>query len=201
MPSRRAILCAALAGGCAAPLPPARPLGEERVTVSAESWHTDLCLPAGALGGTPLASVPGGGVRAIALGFGLERWMRAARPGSAEALAALGGGPALVWLRALSGPVPDTADEAVPLRLPTGGTAAIARFVAGQLTVPLPVAMEAGAAALLPSRLAYAPDFTCNTWVLKALAEAGLPVPVAGIRFRRGTMAAIHAEAERQARV
>ncbi|MBR0659793.1 DUF2459 domain-containing protein [Neoroseomonas oryzicola] len=196
MPFRRAVLAAAL-GGCAVPpAPPPRPHGRETVIVSAESWHTDLCLPGGALGGTSLAPL---GAAPLALGFGLESWMRAARPGSGDALAALGGGPAVVWLRALAGPVPPGAEETLPLRLPEGGISAIAAFVADQLAEPLPVALPIGGSALLASRLAYAPGFTCNTWVMRALAEAGLPVPVAGIRLRGEAMAALRAEAARQA--
>ncbi|NMJ43340.1 DUF2459 domain-containing protein [Roseomonas sp. JC162] len=203
MPARRVVL-AALLGGCAAEPPPSppRPLGPLAVTVSAESWHTDLCLRAEDLGGTRLAPLPAAapGAAAFALGFGLESWMRAARPGSGEALAALTGGPAVIWLRALPGPVPAGAEEVVSLRLPPSGLAAIAAFVAGQLAEPLPAALPTGGAVLLACRLAYAPGFTCNTWVMRALAEGGLPVPVAGIRLRNAAMAALRAEAARQTR-
>ncbi len=200
MPTRRAILASALGGGCTTRPMPAPPLGAGRLLVAAESWHTDLCLPTAALAGTPLAPVAGvpGRGGAMALGFGLDSWMRADRPGSAELLAALSGGPAVVWMRALDGPFPAGAEDVVPLRLPAGGTAAIAAFVAGQVAAPLP-ALRPGRSVLVPSRLPYALDFTCNTWVMQALALAGLPVPVAGIRLRSGAMAAIHAEAARQA--
>lgn len=201
MPTRRAILSAALLGACAAPRAPAPPLGAEAVIVAAESWHTDLCLPAAALAGSPLAGLAAGAPAApgFAFGFGLEAWMRAARPGSAEGLAALGGGPAVVSVRALAGPVPPGAEEQVALRLPAGGTAAILAFIAGQLAGPVPGAPASGALLLLPSRLPYGLGFTCNTWVMRALAEAGLPVPVAGIRLRGEAMAALRAEAARQA--
>nr|WP_246523434.1 DUF2459 domain-containing protein [Neoroseomonas eburnea] len=169
--------------------------------VAAESWHTDLCLAARTVRAGPLApfAAEAPGAPTFAFGFGLESWMRAERPGSGEALAALGGGSALVSVRALSGPVPPGAEESVTLRLPEGGLAAIVAFIAGQVDPPLPPAPPSGAWLLVPSRLRYAPDFTCNTWVMRALAVAGLPVPVTGIRLRGAAMAALHAEAARQA--
>lgn len=202
MPSRRAILAAATLGACARPpSPPARPLGDAALRVSAEAWHTDLCLPAAMVRAGPLApfAAAAPGAAGFAFGFGLESWMRADRPGSAEALGALSGGPAVVSVRALAGPLPPGAEEAVDLRLPSGGEAAIAAFVAGQAEAPLPPAPSSGAWLLVPSRLRYTLGFTCNTWVMQALAEAGLPVPVSGIRFRGEAMAALRAEALRQA--
>jgi hypothetical protein len=200
MPSRRLLLPGLLAA-CAAPPPrPAPALSGEAAWVAAEAWHLDLCLPAGALGGGPLAPVAAGApwAAAFAFGFGLEAWMRAARPGSGEALGALTGGPAVVSVRALAGPVPGSAEESLALRLPAGGTAAIAAFVTGQVA-QLPPADPRGGQVLVPSRLPYSLGFTCNTWVMRALAEAGLPVPVAGIRLRGEAMAALRAEQARQA--
>jgi hypothetical protein len=204
MPSRRALLAVVL-GACAPPqmLPAGPPLvAEHALTVAAESWHTDLCLPARSLIGTPLAPVTAGApaAPAFAFGFGLESWMRADRPGLAEALEALGSGPAVVSVRALQGAVPPGAEEEVPLRLPASGIAAIAGFVAGQIVGPLPPAPPPAAGMLiLPSTIPYSLRFTCNTWVMRALAEGGLPVPVDGIILRRQAMAAIRAEAARQA--
>lgn len=199
MPPRRALLAAGLAGACATPAPPAPVLSAETVTVSAEAWHTDLILPAHALAAGPLAPLvrAAPGAAGFALGFGLESWMRAERPGSGEALSALSGGPAVVSIRALAGPLPPGAEEAVTLRLPQGGRDAIARFVADQLAEP-PWARPDGGWTLLGSRLRYRPGFTCNSWVMQALALAGLPVPVAGMRFRGETMAALRREAVRQ---
>lgn len=167
--------------------------------MAAEAWHTDLCLPVAALRPGPLAPLAPPGVRVLAFGFGLEAWMRAERPGAAEMLGAIAGGPAVVSVRALTSDLPPGAEEAVALRLPGGGTMAVVRFVAGQLATP-PVAAPAGGAwLLLPSRLRYTLAFTCNTWVMRALAEAGLPVPVNGIRLRGEAMAALRAEARQQA--
>ncbi|WP_137124976.1 DUF2459 domain-containing protein [Roseomonas sp. HF4] len=205
MPQRRAILVAALAGSCAGPVPPrtARPLGTEGVIAAAEAWHVDLCLPGAAVRGGALApfAADATGAAGFAFGFGLESWMRADRPGSAEALAALGGGPAVVSVRALAASVPPGAEDQVALRLPEGGTAAIARFILGQVAAPVPPAPASGAWLLVPSRLPYSIGFTCNGWVMRALAEAGLPVPVEGIRLRSAAIAAVRAEAARQAAV
>lgn len=198
MVCRRALLAAALPAACAAPPRPASPLGPDALTVAAEAWHTDLCLPAPLL--RAVLGVQAPQAAAIACGFGLESWMRAARPGSAEALEALAGGPAVVSLRALPGLVPPGAEESVALRLPPGGADAIAAFIAGQAAEPLPPVLPLGRMVLLPSRLPYSLGFTCNTWVMRALALAGLPVPVAGIRLRGEAMAALRAEAARQAR-
>lgn len=201
MTPRRALLAAALPAACATP-GAAPPLSAEQVTVSAESWHTDLCLPAPAVRQGPLApfAAEAPAARAFAFGFGLEAWMRAERPGVIEALAALGGGPALVSVRALAGPVPPGTEESVTLRLPAGGTGAVIAFIAGQVEHPPPPAPASGTWLLVPSRLRYAPGFTCNSWVMRALAEAGLPVPVSAIRLRGEAMAALRTEAARQAR-
>lgn len=201
MSPRRSFLAAGLLGACAAPDRPSPPLSGETAIVAAEAWHTDICLPAGALSGGPLAALAARapGAAGFALGFGLESWMRAERPGSGEALAALSGGPAVVSVRALPGAVPPGTEDAVTLRLPAGGPSAIAHFVAGQVTGPLDVRPDGGWT-LLPSRLRYSLGFTCNTWVMEALFRAGLPVPVAGMRFRTETMAALWREAARQGR-
>lgn len=199
---RRAALALPLAacGGAAGPARPPPPLSAEGAIIAAESWHTDLCLPAAALRNGPLGPALAGapGAPGLALGFGLEAWMRADRPGAAEALGALGGGPGVVSFRILWGATPPGAEESVALRLPAGGTAAIVAFVAGQLDGPPPPAPPSGRLLLVPSRLPYTLGFTCNTWVMRALAEAGLPVPVRRIRLRSEAMAAIRAEAARQ---
>ncbi len=198
----RRIFVSAVLGACAAPGPensPA-PLSSDAVLVAAESWHTDLCLPVAAVLAGPLAPLvrDAAATPVLAFGFGLEAWMRAARPGSAEGLAAIGGGPAVVSVRALAGPMPPGAEESVPLRLPTGGFVAIADFIMGQLDAPLVPAPLGGPWLLLASTRRYSLGFTCNTWVMAGLAAAGLPVPVAGIRFRGEAMSALRLEAARQ---
>lgn len=199
---RRAALALPIAacGGAAPPAGPPSALSAESAIIAAEAWHTDLCLPAAALREGPLSPVlaEAPGAVGLALGFGLEAWMRADRPGSAEALGALAGGPAVVSFRILWAATPPGAEESVALRLPAGGTAAILGFVAGQIEGPPPAAPPSGRWLLVPSRLPYTLGFTCNTWVMRALGAAGLPVPVSGIRFRGEAMAAIRAEAARQ---
>lgn len=206
MPSRRAILSAAVLGACSPPPPlPPRPdpplaLGPDQVIVAAGSWHTDLCLPAQALRGSALAPVAAAAphATAFAFGFGLERWMRAARPGPAEALGAVLGGPAVMALRALDGPVPPGTWDTVALRLPPQGLAALAVFITRQARAPLPPAPADGGWALVPSAIPYSLGFTCNSWVMQAVAEAGLPVPVTGLQLRHNAMAALRAEVMRQ---
>ena len=173
------------------------------LVVIAESWHTEICLPAHALVSTPLAPLRAGApaAEAFGFGFGLESWMRADRPGLNEALEALASGPAVISVRALRDSVPPGSEEKVALGLPEAGIAAIAAFIAGNISEPVPPSMPVCAGLrLVPSSIAYSLHFTCNTWVMRALAEAGLPVPVAGIVLRRQAMAAVRAEAERQAR-
>lgn len=202
MPTRRAILSALALGACVPPQRPAAvPLGAEGLIVAAESWHTDLCIPADAVQRSALApaTLAAPGAAAFAFGYGLESWMRAVEPGSGEAWGAVFGGPAAISVRALAGPVPSGAEDQLLLHLPPGGIAAIAAFVTRQLAAPLPAAAPSGAWTLVPSRIPYTLGFTCNTWVMQALAEAGLPVPVAGILRRESAMEALRAEARRQA--
>lgn len=201
MTPRRPLLACALLGACAVPDPaPPRPLGAETIVVAAEAWHTDLCLPPGVVRAGPLAPLAAGSLaaRGYAFGFGLEAWMRADRPGSAEALGALAGGPAVVSVRATTGPLPAGAEDSVVLRLPEAGLAAIIAFILASIDAPLAPAPPGGGWLLLPARPRYALGFTCNTWVMQALAEAGLPVPVSGIRLRGEAMGALRAEAARQ---
>ncbi len=200
---RRPLLASALLGACAAPgtTAPAAPLGQARIAVAAEAWHTDLCLPAAMLRAGPLApfAALAPGAQGFAFGFGLEAWMRAGRPGLAEAVGAVTGGPAVVSVRATQGPLPPGAEESVALRLPEGGAGALQAFLLGELAAPPAAAPPGGGWLLLPARRRYTLGFTCNTWVMAALAQAGLPVPVAGIRLRGEAMAALRAEAARQA--
>jgi hypothetical protein len=150
----------------------------------------------GALAPFAAAAPAAGG---FAFGFGLESWMRADRPGLAEALGALGGGPAVVSVRATPGAVPPGAQEILPLHLPPGGAAAIAAFILGSLAAPPAAAPPGGGWLLLPARARYTLGFTCNTWVMAGLAAAGLPVPVQGIRLRGEAMAALRRVAARTA--
>jgi hypothetical protein len=201
MVPRRPLIASVLLGACAAPGPaPPRALGAGTVAVAAEAWHTDLCLPGALVRAGPLAplAAEAPGAAAFAFGFGLESWMRADRPGFTEALGAVTGGPAVVSVRALTGALPPGAEESVALRLPDGGFEAIAAFVTGGIAGPLAPAPPGGGWLLLPSRRRYSLGFTCNSWVMQALAEAGLPVPVDGIRLRGEAMAALRLEAARQ---
>jgi hypothetical protein len=202
MVPRRPLLASVLLGACAAPRPdaPPRALGAGRVAVAAEAWHTDLCLPGAVVRVGTLAPLAADApaAAAFAFGFGLESWMRADRPGFTEALGAVAGGPAVVSVRALQGALPPGAEESVTLRLPDGGFEAIAAFVTGGIAGPLAPAPPGGGWLLLPARRRYSLGFTCNSWVMQALAESGLPVPVDGIRLRGEAMAALRREAARQ---
>ncbi|BDG75051.1 DUF2459 domain-containing protein [Roseomonas fluvialis] len=203
MTPRRSLLASALLGACAAPVPaPLLPVpAPGGIAVAAEAWHTDLCLPAGLLRAGPLAPFAGAAPAAqgFAFGFGLDSWMRADRPSLAEVLGAVSGGPAVVSVRATPGPLPPGAEDSVALRLPRGGAEAIAAFILGSIATPPVAAPPGGSWLLLPARRGYTLGFTCNTWVMEALAAAGLPVPVAGIRLRGEAMAALRDEARRQA--
>ncbi len=199
MTPRRPLLASALVGACAAPAPQApAPPPPGAIAVAAEAWHTDLCLPAAMLRAGPLAPFAAAAPQAqgFAFGFGLESWMRAARPGFTEALGAVAGGPAVVSVRATPGILPRGAEESVALRLPPGGAEAIAAFILDGIAVPPAAAPPGGAWLLLPARRPYKLGFTCNTWVMAALAAAGLPVPVEGIRLRGEAMAALRSLGE-----
>lgn len=200
---RRAILPTALLAACALPEAAPRPrpaLSADGLLVAADAWHSELCLAAPVVRAGPLASCArdAPAAKAFAFGFALESWMRAAQPGLAEAFEALGGGPGVIVVRALPDLVPAGTAAAVPLRLPAGGQGAIAAFVMAQLAAPLPPAPPGGAFLLVPAARRYSLDFTCNTWVMAALAAAGLPVPVQGIRLQVDVMDALRAEAARQ---
>ncbi len=119
-----ALLSPGLLAACAgAPPRPAPTLSEEVRWIAAEAWHLDLCLPAGSLAGGPLAPVAGGApwAAAFAFGFGLEAWMRAARPGSGEALGALSGGPAVVRSARFQAPSPPRRRRACSSACPRAG--------------------------------------------------------------------------------
>ena len=197
IPLLRLCLLGLLAGAstrCALPEPrhvEAEPRGDA-VYVIAGGWHTELALPASAIGG-PLVALKSGfpGAGYLVFGWGSRDYYMAQDPGLGDLLRAAVPGPAVLLV--------------VPLALTPQ------RFFGAADVVALPLSRE-GAAHLsqllwrylakdsegVPRRIGPGPysgsvfyastgtfdlTHTCNTWTAEALHVAGLPVSSAGVVY------------------
>ena len=180
----------ALATGCLGPVraiyPPAPDAPAEPVWVVDHGWHTGLVLTR--------SSIPGGVLpeqddfpvaRYLEVGWGDAGFYRARDPGVALAIrAALASSASVVHVVGL--PVrPEeifAGRDAVEIRLSRPGFEALARFVhdafdrEGHRRAPALGSGLYGASAFYPARDHYHLLNTCNTWIARALREAGVPI-------------------------
>jgi uncharacterized protein (TIGR02117 family) len=173
-----------------APLPPEA--ATETLHLIARDWHTEVGLDVRDLQGR-LALLaawwPGAGT--LAIGFG-DRAYLLSRERSLPLMAqALLPGPGAMLVTGLSAPPEDAfgADSALRLRLTPAGMRRVQKALeasfewdAGDEPVHLADGPYLGSV-FLASALRYSALYTCNTWTAEMLAEAGLPVRVAGVLF------------------
>ncbi|MCK8783716.1 DUF2459 domain-containing protein [Roseomonas sp. NAR14] len=184
----RVLLLAWLPAACASPRYPAPASDAPPVTmltVMTREWHTDLGLPAAALG-PELAMVADRypGATDFVFGFGQHAWMIEPHPGPLDVLRTFLPGKGVVMVTALRGPpsrafpaaerqeVPLSAEELVRLR----------RFLRDSFALRPDGTPETVAPGPYPGGDFYAASYrytlfyTCNTWTADALGAAGLAI-------------------------
>lgn len=186
------------------------PRGSIPLTLVSREWHTDIGVPVDLLDAPTRedwlnavprpewsAIVPRDG--RITFGFGAKVFMMAAAPGIEEALSALMNAPGVVAVSGLPTRPQDldAVDDHAEVKVTPEGLARMLRFVRQQVERD-----AAGRPSLLggffrgrklfDSRLRYSTDFTCNTWTLRALEAAGLPVVPDGAVWSRQVMRQVH---------
>ncbi len=161
-------------GACAGREPPPCPPGHEAaLAVLDRGIHAELNVDSAVLVGRPLGLARG--APALRLGYGKAGFFDVpGRPGiAAHVLAPLPGAAVMEALpvAALPDPAVDAPAYAVPLRDPGGFNA----FLGATLPQgPLPPGR------FTPASPGYSLLHTCNTWVARGLAAAGLPVTATG---------------------
>jgi len=189
-PTRRAlcrhacILCAgASLAGCAIP-PPAPSCGAVSLWLLDRGWHTEFAIAADAIEGDLAAFVPRfPGAHVLLFGYGKRSFMTATVERFQELLIGPFPGDGVVQVTAISvSPGP----PAIGIALHAAKLRALTDFIWSTVDRD-----ETGGPRLLGARdgavfyaspRRYSLDYTCNTWSAEALARAGLPVTVNGVR-------------------
>jgi hypothetical protein len=148
------------------------------------------------------------GAEAVMFGYGKRTFMTARTDGLSEYLLGPFPGPGVIETVGLRDLPPDSyGDEGmVALRLPPGGAARLAGFIWQDLARDRfggPKLLGPGfypGSRFYASVSAYNPAHTCNTWLMQALAAAGLPVSGSFVVFSGQAVARVQAEAARECR-
>lgn len=193
MPTRRALLAAGLAAGCAsrpAPVSPARGPATGTIFAVQRDWHTDIGVMVGDLHG-PLAPLAADwpGARSLVIGFGERAYLMSRNRALADMAMALLPGPGALLVTGLSVRPDEAFPEVVPLGVDDDGMARLQRALAASFErdeAGTPRQLREGpyrGAAYYGATLRYSAAFTCNTWTAELLREAGLPIQVTGVIF------------------
>jgi len=160
--------------------------------VIAGGWHTEIALPATAVG-SPLAALADGfpGARYLVFGWGAVGFYMAQDPGFGDLLRAAVPGPAvmLVIPLAVSPAAQFGAANVWPIAVTGSGAAGVAQFLWDSVAKDRNgAAIRNGAgpyshSAFYAAAGTYDAANTCNTWTAEALRAAGLPVTAAGVVF------------------
>lgn len=182
---RRRALLAGAAGlaGCATLPEPRACLADTRIRVVARSWHTEIAVPAEAMGSFAATYQ---GAAWLMFGFGKRSFMVAPAQGMAEWLVGPFPGPGIMQVTALSVP-PEEAMAATVIALPLGD-AGLRRlteslwdsFRLNAERHPVQVGHLRGSD-FYEASSGYSLDYTCNTWTAEKLAIAGFPIRAEGV--------------------
>lgn len=183
--SRRTVLAGAagLAGCAALPDPRSCAAADARIRVVARSWHTEIAVPAEAMGSFAATYR---GASWLMFGFGKRNFMISPARGLSEWLAGPFAGPGIMQVTALSVP-PEEAMAATAFALPLDD-AGLHRLTESlwdsfRLTPeghPIFVSDLRGSD-FYEAAEGYSLDHTCNAWTARKLAVAGLPVHAQGV--------------------
>ncbi len=188
------IVLVAVAAGCASPAPPwPTPIKGDAVYVVAEGWHVEIGLPVAELKG-PLATYRGvfPGAGAIMFGYGKRSFMTGNMVDRVSGyLVGLIPGQSTIEASGVTTTPADAFGPSVTttLALPPGGAQALSNFIWNDLEKdkaggPRLIDVHVDRDSLLyAANSQYDIDHTCNTWVVDALAAAGLPISSTGVRY------------------
>jgi hypothetical protein len=184
LPRRTFLAGAAGLAGCAAlPAPRNCPAGNARIRVVSRSWHTEIAVPAEAMGSFAATYR---GATTLMFGFGKRNFMISPARGLAERLAGPFAGPGIMQVTALSVP-PEEAMAATVFTLPLDD-AGLRRlteslwdsFRLNAKRHPIFVSQIRGSD-FYEAAQGYSLDYTCNAWTAEKLAIAGFPVRSEGV--------------------
>ncbi len=160
---------------------------EQGVWLLDRGWHTEIAVPAQAIDG-PLARIAAAypAATTVAFGFGKRDFILAENPGLGVWLAGPIPGPAVVEITVRRG----LPAGAIWLPMPREGLEALLAFLTAGLADPQapPVSISSSGQTFHAASRGYSLNYTCNTWVAEALAAAGLPIRVEGVRLTRGVL-------------
>jgi hypothetical protein len=186
----RAILFALLTlAGCADPPPPDPGPPVATISVVERGWHTDIGLPAGALGPLRPFEREFPGARFFVFGFGEKNYLQARDATPVLMLRALFPSEGLILVTALNAS-PEQAFAAyrvIARPVSAAGLERLTRFIAASIEwTPEGRPRLAGqgpydGSLFYLSRVSYSLFDTCNTWTARALRAAGQPVSSAGV--------------------
>lgn len=193
------LLLVGLAGCATRPQPAALAAAPatERIQLVRRGWHTEIAVATEDLrGGLAALAAQRPGTRHLLLGFGQRDYLLSAERGPLVALRALlpGDGAMLVtWL-------PETPEAAygaanvIPLGVTAAGLDRLRNFLTASFDwdsagAPVHLVWSGQRGAFYAAVLPYSLGYTCNTWTAEALAQAGLPVRLAGVVFGGQVMA------------
>jgi len=173
----------AMLAGCAIPQP-APGCGAVTLWLLDRGWHTEFAIAADAIEGGLAAFVPRfPGARVLLFGYGKRSFMTATVERFQELLIGPFPGDGVIQVTAVSAlPVP----PAIGIAFDAPALRALTDFIWSTVDRD-----ETGGPRLLGHRdgavfyaspRRYSLDYTCNTWSAEALATAGLPVAVDGVR-------------------
>jgi uncharacterized protein (TIGR02117 family) len=160
------------------------------VYVVGGGWHTELDLPAAAVGG-PLAGLVPAGARYVVFGWGARDYYMARNPGFADLLRAAAPGPAVMLVVPLA-VTPQGfagAGNVWPVAVSRDGARRLAQFLWGSLARDangMPRRLGAGPypqSAFYAATGWYDLSHTCNSWTAEALRAAGVRVTATGVVF------------------
>jgi uncharacterized protein (TIGR02117 family) len=170
-------------------------------------WHTDIALPAEALGeGLLPVTQDFPGVRFVVIGFGDRAYFQSRETDLGDMIAALFPGPSVLLVTALKAP-PATAfgaDNVAALAVSRAGLDRLALFLTGYFARdetgglrPIGDGPYPGSE-FFQSPATYDVFHTCNTFAAEALAAAGLPITSTGVIFAGQVMGPAQRLARRQ---
>ena len=184
-----ALLLALLLSACAGPPPPDPGPPAATIYVVERGWHTDIGLPAEALGPLRPFDQEFPGARFFVFGFGEKNYLQARDITPGLLLRAVFPSDGLVLVTALNASPAEAfaAWRVIARPVSVDGLERLTRFIAASIEWSpdghprLAAQGPYDGSLFYASRVSYSLFDTCNTWTARALRAAGEPVSAAGV--------------------